>query len=127
MADNEVRGYELLRKGGKWLAAARSWLQWHRRNGSTIIWGSDEVLLPHFNARDVQELAADVAAAAINAERKKQNKALRWALLEAEQQAYVAGAAGLLRQREDFRKYCAMVGLDPDNLRGDTLEHNAKM
>jgi len=43
---------------------------------------------------------------------------LRWALLEAEQQAHVNGAGSILRGRSDFREYCAMVDLDPHDLHG---------
>jgi len=59
-----LRGY-MLRSGGKWLGAARTWLQWNRINGERVTWGSDDVLEPHFTARDVEELAAEVAAAAM--------------------------------------------------------------
>lgn len=53
---------EMLRRGGKWLGAARHWLQWNKRNGSDVTWGSKEVLQPPFTVRDVEEVAAEVAA-----------------------------------------------------------------
>lgn len=67
----QVYEYELEKTGGKWLAAARNWLQCHRINGSSVIWGSGEVLRPHFTVKDIEELAAAVAAAAINEERAR--------------------------------------------------------
>ena len=53
---------ELLREGGVWLGAVRSWMQWHKKNGSTVIWGSDEVLNPPMTVRQVEEVAAEAAA-----------------------------------------------------------------
>lgn len=58
-------GADLLREGGPWLGAARSWLQWNKRNGSDVTWGSGDVLQPPFTVREVESLAADVAAAAM--------------------------------------------------------------
>ena len=72
---------ELMRQGGKWLGAARTWIQWHCVNGEQVIWGSHDELKPTLTVKDVEELAADVAAAAINeyinkleAEEKRKNK-----------------------------------------------------
>jgi hypothetical protein len=56
---------ELLRQGGEWLGAARSWMQRQARNGERVTWGSDDVLETSLSVRDVEELAADVAAAAM--------------------------------------------------------------
>jgi hypothetical protein len=62
---------ELKRKGGKWLGTARSWMQSNAYNGDRVIWGSSEVLVPHMTVKDLEDLAAHVAAAAINEERKR--------------------------------------------------------
>lgn len=56
---------ELLRRGGEWLGAARSWILWHRHNGDSVTWGSADVLRPPFTTADVEDLAAHVAAAAM--------------------------------------------------------------
>ena len=57
---------DLKGKAGKWRAAARSWLQWHTKNGDRVIWGSNDVIEPHMTVRMIEDLAADVAAAAMN-------------------------------------------------------------
>jgi hypothetical protein len=62
---------ELSKKGGKWLGAARSWLQSNTHNGDRVTWGSSETLVPHLTVKDVEDLAAHVAAAAINEVMKK--------------------------------------------------------
>ncbi len=54
---------DLLRRGGPWLGAAREWLQWNKRNGSDVTWGSTDEIKPPMTARDVDSLAAHVAAA----------------------------------------------------------------
>jgi hypothetical protein len=59
----------LTQRGGKWLGAARSWLQ-HRRtvagtHGDQITWGDVNAIF-QLSARDIEKLAAEVAAAAIN-------------------------------------------------------------
>lgn len=54
---------EYTKQGGKWLAAARSWMQHHCHNGSTVAWGSNEVLNPPLTVADVEEIAAKVAEA----------------------------------------------------------------
>lgn len=60
-----VNSSELKRQGGEWLGAARSWLQWHRRNGDSVAWGSTDVLEPPFTVADVEDLASEVASAAM--------------------------------------------------------------
>lgn len=65
-ADRErVTAGELLRQGGEWLGAARNWIQWHRRNGSDVTWGSNDVLEPPMTVANVEDLAAEVAAVAM--------------------------------------------------------------
>jgi hypothetical protein len=64
-----VDEFDLRKRGGKWLAAARSWLQ-HKRTtkgirGDQITWG-DENTRFELSARAVEELAACVTAAALN-------------------------------------------------------------
>jgi len=53
------------KQGGEWLGAARSWLQWHCINGDRVTWGSNDVLIPHFTVEKIEDLAGDVAHAAI--------------------------------------------------------------
>ena len=70
--DNKDRidSFTLMRRGGgPWLGAARKWLQ-HKRTtkgvaGDLIKWG-DETAIFNISAREVEELAAEVAAAAYN-------------------------------------------------------------
>lgn len=62
---------ELYKKGGKWLGAARSWLQSNTHNGDRVTWGSLDILEPHLTVRQMEDFAAHVAAAAINEDRKK--------------------------------------------------------
>jgi hypothetical protein len=57
---------ELSRKGGKWLGAARSWLQSNTMNGDRVTWGSRDIIEPHLTVNDIEDLAAHIAAAAIN-------------------------------------------------------------
>jgi hypothetical protein len=59
---------QLLRKGGSWLGAIRSWIQWNAINGSQVTWGSDEPLrfTKSLTVKDFEELAAEIAANVIN-------------------------------------------------------------
>ena len=60
----EVQAHELAEKGGKWLGAAREYLQWHVRGGDSCIWGSNEPLT--LTVSQIEEMASVIAAAAIN-------------------------------------------------------------
>ena len=62
-----------LKGGGKWLGAARSWIQSHTNNGDRVTWGSLDRLTPYLTVRDMEDFAAHVAAAAINEDRKNRN------------------------------------------------------
>lgn len=55
---------EMKTRGGKWLGAARSWMQWHTHNGDRVTWSSDEVLVPNLTVKDVEDVAVHAAAAA---------------------------------------------------------------
>ena len=62
-----VHSFELARKGGEWLGAARRWIQSRFMNGSDVTWGSLDILKGSpVTVADVEDLAAYVAAAAIN-------------------------------------------------------------
>lgn len=67
--DAVVRAHDL--HGGKWLGAAREWLQWNTLNGDSVKWGSSDVLRPNMTVKMVEEMAAHIAAAAINEERER--------------------------------------------------------
>jgi len=54
---------ELMKKGGEWIGAARSWLQHHKLNGSRVTWGSSEELQPPMTVKDVEDVALHAAAA----------------------------------------------------------------
>jgi len=62
-----IRAYLLF--GGPWIRAVRDWLTYNRHgpvgNGETITWGSDEMIDPPLTAKEAEELALDVAVAAI--------------------------------------------------------------
>jgi len=91
MSDRErVYPEELMRKGGTWLGALRNRIKWLRCGGGneSIIWGSDVSPTPPFTMREVEELGAEAAAAAMNeciAERdatRRQNDELATKLAE---------------------------------------------
>lgn len=63
------------RSGGAWLGAARTWMQENKINGSDVRWGSNELLRPGVTVREIEQLAARVAAAAINEDRRKRHNA----------------------------------------------------
>jgi hypothetical protein len=56
---------ELLQRGGEWLGAARNWLKWHTLNGERVTWGSGDLVEPQLSVRQIEDLAAEVAAAAM--------------------------------------------------------------
>jgi hypothetical protein len=78
--------FELKRKGGEWLAAARIWMQWNCLNGSRVTWGSHETLQTKFGCitvQQIEDLAATVAAAAIQEyEKKKSREEIRLEILD---------------------------------------------
>ena len=54
-------------EGGDWIGAARNWMQSKARNGSDVIWGSHQQLhTGPITVSMIEDLAARVAAAAIN-------------------------------------------------------------
>ncbi len=56
----------MLNSGGKWLGSARSWIQWHARNGDDVTWGSDNVLkLKSLCVSDIEAFAASIAKATL--------------------------------------------------------------
>ena len=61
-----ITSIELKKQGGKWLGAARTWIQRNFLNGSTVTGGSMDFLNPRVTVRDIEDLAAIVAATAIN-------------------------------------------------------------
>lgn len=73
---------ELLRQGGEWLGAARKWLQWNTRNGDQVTWGSGDLIEPQLSVRQIEDLASEVAAAAMrpqpSEERLEQALKARW-------------------------------------------------
>lgn len=48
---------ESLKKGGSWLGAARTWMQWHVNNGASVTWGSTDRLTKEFTVKDIEEIA----------------------------------------------------------------------
>ena len=66
-----MTGADALREGGAWLGSVRSWLQWNKKNGEKVTWGSNEVILPHVTVRDIEEIAAVAIATERNIQRNK--------------------------------------------------------
>ena len=63
----KASGYLLMNEGGNWLGTARNWIQRKFKNGETVMWGSHDWLEGgHFCVRDIETLAADIAASTIN-------------------------------------------------------------
>lgn len=71
--------YQLLKRGGRFLGAARSWIQWHKHNGSDVTWGSRDELSPPMTVREVEDLAAEVASAHEEERFREYENALRLA------------------------------------------------
>lgn len=82
--------FEMLRRGGDWLGRARAWMQNHKHNGSRVTWGSQEELVPPVTVREVEEIAAYSAAAALKESDAGKDLATLGELLD----------AGLLVQKE---------------------------
>lgn len=78
-----VTEFDLHQRGGEWLGAVRSWVQWHCRNGSDVTWGSTDALERTFTVRDVEEIGAIAAAKAMrpqpNEARLAEAMKARWA------------------------------------------------
>ena len=65
--DGIVLGCVLARQGGAWIGAARRWIQSRFMNGDSVIWGSHDLLKgAPVTVADIEEVAAEAAAAAIN-------------------------------------------------------------
>lgn len=67
-----VYGYDLHKQGGNHLAAAREYLQCNIRGGDSCTWGSNQIL--HMTVAQIEEMASEIAAAAINEDRKNRDK-----------------------------------------------------
>lgn len=63
-----VHAHDLQKKGGSHLAACREFVQRKAMNGERVIWGSIEPVT--LAMRDIEEMASEIAAAALNEERK---------------------------------------------------------
>jgi hypothetical protein len=69
---------ELRKRGGHWIAAARSWIQRTFMNGDTVTWGSDEVLRGDISPRKIEELAEVVVLAYANRDIPEQTDQARY-------------------------------------------------
>jgi hypothetical protein len=56
---------EFKSRGGEWLGKVREWIQRNCVNGDSVTWGSNDILQHVFTVRDLEELAAEVAFAAL--------------------------------------------------------------
>ncbi len=61
--------YEQISWGGKWLGAARKWMQSNIKNGDTMEWSSTEIVSIPFC--DLEKLARTVAIEAIAEDRER--------------------------------------------------------
>ena len=66
--------YSVMREGGSWLAAVRTWIQSNAINGESVDWGSNDVVKADFTVRNLEELAAAVVAADRNEQNRKNAK-----------------------------------------------------
>ena len=60
-----ISASEMLNRGGEWLGRVRAWMQTRKRNGSTVTWNSQEPLVPPVTVRELEEVAAYAAGAAL--------------------------------------------------------------
>lgn len=101
-----MSGY--IKQGGEWLASVRSWIKRNCINGSSIIYGSNEVLRPHMTAKQVEEVAAkavDVVFPEVDA-LKKENSELKMQLFA------VSGTSGLRTNLSEILDKCGYDGWD---------------
>jgi hypothetical protein len=61
-----LSGVKLSHKGGEWLGVAREWIQRRYRNGDSVNFGSDDVLEGNIREIEIEWVASEIAAAAIN-------------------------------------------------------------
>ena len=54
--------FELMKTGGVWLGAVRTYIQHNFIDGDRLNWSSEEELRPHITMKQLQEIAAYVAA-----------------------------------------------------------------
>jgi len=72
--------FDILKRGGHWLGAVRSWMQTRCRNGEDVTWGSHDRLERTFTVKDVEEIASIAVTGYINhdsgeIERERERKA----------------------------------------------------
>lgn len=92
----------MLRKGGGWLGAARSWIQWTFLNGSDVTWGSDDHLRGReLTVQDVESLASQVAAAVVD-ELKSNPSAYDAGSIPTQNALGVSALIALLQGAEDW-------------------------
>jgi hypothetical protein len=72
---DKVFAWDLRKVGGGWLAQARTYLQWNVPFGEFLTWGSLEPV--NISVKQIEELASEVAANAINQERHDQQMKLK--------------------------------------------------
>lgn len=69
LLQTEKNAYLLLQKeGGSWLGYMREWIKWNAINGDSVTWNTEDALQLSrpLSVRSCEELAAHVAAAAMN-------------------------------------------------------------
>jgi hypothetical protein len=52
-------------KGGNWLGAVRTWIQWNCINGDSVTWGSNDELRAPITVKRLEDAASEAAYAAI--------------------------------------------------------------
>jgi hypothetical protein len=73
MMANILSARESVAWGGEWLGTARRWMQSNVKGGDTLTWGSNETV--HIPFYKLEELAHEVAVAAIEEDRKRRSDA----------------------------------------------------
>jgi hypothetical protein len=58
---------QLEQRGGQWLRAARTWVQWSIPRGDSLTWNSNDTIT--ITMKQLEELAVEVAASAVAEDR----------------------------------------------------------
>jgi hypothetical protein len=69
----KITMFDLYKRGGTHLRIARENLQQHAMNGDRLRWGSDDIVAG-MTVRQIEMIACEIAAAAINEERERMEK-----------------------------------------------------
>lgn len=91
VSGERISAHALMERGGEWLGVARNWIKWNCRNGERVTWGSTDALERSFTVADVEQLASQVAAAAMNEWRSGVERLRRDLTVAKEERAIAVG------------------------------------